>query len=70
MAMKPGDLTPLSKGGKIERHKGKGSQQAPMPDRGQIKKLPQQPFNSYGKATPMPMGLPPMPKGGGFGGAV
>jgi hypothetical protein len=66
MANKP-KLTPLTKGGKVTQHKGKGSEQAPMLDRGQMSKLPQGPFNNYGKATPMPMG-PSMPKPGVFGG--
>ena len=59
-------IKPLSKGGKVTQHKGKGSEQAPMLDRGQMSKLPQGPFNNYGKMPPMPgPALPPMggPKG-------
>lgn len=63
-------LTPLKKGGEVKRHKGKGSEQAPMLDRGQMAKLPQSPFSNYGKASPMPMGPAMPPRGGGFGGAI
>ncbi len=50
-------------------HKGKGSQMAAMPDRGQIDKLARGPssINDYGKATPMPQPPSPMPDmEGGF----
>jgi len=49
-------LTPLTKGGAITKHKGKGSQAAAMPDRGQISQLAKpanQNINNYAKATPM-----------------
>jgi len=50
------DLTPLSKGGAIHKHQGKGSQQASMPDRNQISQLAKpagQSINDFAKATPM-----------------
>ena len=49
-------MTPLSKGGQLVNNKGKGSQQASMPNRGQISALasaPGQSINDYAKATPM-----------------
>ena len=62
-------LTPLTKGGAIHKHAGKGSSMAPMPDRNTIKQL-QQPgsngINNYAKASPM--GQPqPMVDGLGSG---
>ncbi len=57
-------MTPLTKGGKATVHKGKGSQMAPMPSRGEINGLakgPGQSMNDYAKATPMPMPPPGMP---------
>lgn len=52
------DLTPLTKGGKIDRHKGKGSEQARLPDRGQIGKLARGgSMNDYAKSTPLPRPL-------------
>lgn len=51
-------------------HKGKGSQQVGLPDRGQITKLARGPMNGvndYAKATPMPASMPPAPTGD-FGG--
>ena len=58
-------ITPLSKGGQTTVHSGKGSQQAPMPQRGQVKAL-QNPatngVNNYAKATPMAQG-PTAPDG-------
>jgi hypothetical protein len=54
-------MTPLTKGGARHVHKGKGSQQAPMPDRGQISQLAQPGTNSindYAKATPMAQPAP------------
>ena len=64
-------LTPLTKGGDIHAHQGKGSQQAPMPSRQDIKQLqaPQAGLNNFAKATPMakPAVNPIMPGiGGGF----
>lgn len=50
------NLTPLSKGGAIHKHKGKGSQQTAMPDRNEISSLAKpanQSINNYAKATPM-----------------
>ncbi len=49
-------LTPLSKGGAITKHKGKGSQQTAMPDRNEISSLAKpanQSINNYAKASPM-----------------
>ena len=69
------DLTPLSKGGAIHKHAGKGSSMAPMPSRGTIKQL-QQPatngINNYAKASPMGAPQPspgssPVPDGLGSG---
>jgi len=54
------DLTPLGKGGAVKKHKGKGSSQAPMASRDQIKSLSRPPtntMNDYAKATPMPQGF-------------
>ena len=50
------------KGATKHVHKGKGSQMAPMPDRGQIDKLARGPstMNDYAKATPMPQSVNPM----------
>ena len=51
------NLTPLKPRGQIDAHKGKGSEMAPLPDRGQISKLTRNPaansINDYGKATPV-----------------
>lgn len=49
-------------------HKGKGSQQAPLPDRSQIAQLarPGSSFNDYAKATPMAQSVTPEPQEGGF----
>ena len=49
-------LTPLSKGGAIHKHAGKGSQMAPMPNRHTLSGLSQpagQSINDYAKASPM-----------------
>lgn len=55
-------MTPLTKGGETTVHKGKGSQQAPMPDRAQIKGLARGgDLNSYAKATPMAQPAPTVP---------
>ena len=64
------NLTPLSKGGAITKHKGKGSQQAPMPDRNEISSLAKpatQSINNYAKATPMAQPAPD-PSTSGTGG--
>lgn len=64
------DLTPLSKGGQIIKHKGKGSQAAGMPDRHQIGQLATAPgasLNNYAKATPMAQPLPAAAPGIGTG---
>jgi hypothetical protein len=58
-------MTPLSKGGARTVHKGKGSQQAGMPDRSQINGLATAPgLNNYAKASPMGMPTPGAPPGG------
>jgi hypothetical protein len=62
-------MTPLTKGGTLHKHKGKGSQMAPMPDRRQISQLAQpgqQSMNDYAKATPMAQPQPADPMEGGF----
>lgn len=66
-------MFPLSKKGQVVKHKGKGSQQAPMPDRNQIAGLangPQNTINDYAKATPMPQPVSPdlSDAGSDFGG--
>jgi hypothetical protein len=46
-------LTPLSKGGRIDKVAGKGSDMAAMPDRREIKQLANSGgVNNYAKATP------------------
>ena len=53
------DLTPLSKGGQVTKHKGKGSEMAPLPNRNELTALTKPATNSindYAKATPMPSG--------------
>lgn len=60
-------MTPLTKKGQVHKHKGKGSEQAAMPDRGEIGKLARGPMNSindYAKATPMARPLPSTQEGG------
>ena len=55
------NMTPLTRGGQLIKHQGKGSSQAAMPDRSQINSLagaPGQSINNYAKATPMPMPSP------------
>lgn len=50
------DLTPLTKGGAVHKHAGKGSSAANMPNRTQISQLSKPPGQSpmnYAKATPM-----------------
>ena len=64
------DLTPLSKGGSVVKHKGKGSQMAGMPDRKQISNLGTAPgasMNNYAKATPMARPTPDSAPGIGSG---
>ena len=59
-------MTPLTKGGQMHAHKGKGSQMAPMPDRRQISGLAGPPgasINDYAKATPMAQPMPMGPPG-------
>lgn len=54
------DLTPIGKGG-VQKHAGKGSAMASMPDRNQISQLAKpagQSINNYAKATPMPQPAP------------
>lgn len=54
-------LTPLSKGGAIHKHRGKGSQSASMPSRNEIESLatpPTNTINDYAKATPMAQPAP------------
>ena len=58
-------MTPLARGGQTIVHKGKGSQQAGMPDRSQINGLATAPgINNYAKATPMGQSSPGQPPGG------
>ena len=57
------DLTPLSKGGAIHKHQGKGSHQAPMAVRNSLPALsvpPTNSINNFAKATPMPSGPSPV----------
>lgn len=71
MAVFAKDITPLTKGGSVKKYAGKGSQSAPMPDRGQLKSLSrpanQSPQN-YAKATPMSAAPVPGPGTGGWSG--
>lgn len=63
-------MTPLSKGGQTLVHKGKGSQQAGMPDRSSISGMasaPGQSINNYAKATPMAQPSPSSVPGIGSG---
>ncbi len=61
------DMTPLTKGGSLVANKGKGGQQAPMPNRGQVSALarPGAGMNDYAKATPMAQPSP-FPEGSGY----
>lgn len=66
-------LTPISKGGAVHKHEGKGSQMAALPDRRAITALAQAPgagLNDFSKATPManPAPTPPVPPGSFPGG--
>lgn len=57
------------KGAQKMVHKGKGSQQAPLPDRGQINQLSRPPggsMNDYAKTTPMAQPSPLNDMEGGF----
>jgi len=54
-------MVPMGRHGQVVKHRGKGSQQAAMPDRDQINGLARGPMNSindYAKATPMPTPVP------------
>ncbi len=55
-------MKPLSKGGQTTVHAGKGSQQAPLPNRGTLNALasPNSSMNNYAKASPIsqPAGVP------------
>lgn len=69
-------ITPLSKGGQVTKHDGKGSKMAPMVDRAAVVGA-QQPgagVNDFSKATPMarpaPNPMMPGPGSGGFPGPV
>lgn len=66
-------LTPLTKGGKVTKHVGKGSEQAPMPSRKDINSLATpagSSMNDYAKATPMAQGMPtPGDSSGGWNGS-
>lgn len=50
-------LTPLRPGGQVDKHTGKGSESAPLPNRGELSKLTRNPaansINDYGKASPV-----------------
>lgn len=62
-------MFPLRKGGVLQAHRGKGSQQAPMPSRQQINSLtqPGADMNDYAKATPLAQPAPTdVPTEGGF----
>jgi|HubBroStandDraft_3_1064219.scaffolds.fasta_scaffold922955_1 hypothetical protein len=62
------NLAPLTKGGKITKFAGKGSQSAPMSQRGQLNALAKpagQSMQNYAKATPM--SAAPMTAGPGSG---
>jgi len=51
------NLTPLRPRGQIDKHAGKGSEQAPLPNRNELSKLTRNPaansLNDYGKASPV-----------------
>ena len=59
MAVFKKHLTPLTKGGTITKHAGKGSQVGQMPSG--------QSINDYSKATPMANPTPPPAPDGGLG---
>lgn len=46
------DLTPVTKGGKVDTHKGKGSKQALLPDRRAQPRPPANNMNNFAKSTP------------------
>lgn len=56
-------MVPLSKGGQTVKHSGKGSAQAGMPDRKQIRQLgsPLSTINDYSKASSFPPVPGPVP---------
>lgn len=71
MAVLKKHLTPFHKGGAIHKHNGnKGSEQAPLPNRGELSAL-QKPatnsINDYAKASPMPQPMPASTDGLGSG---
>lgn len=62
------DLTPLTKGGSVQKHAGKGSSIASMPNRNTLSQLSKpdgQSINDYAKASPM--GQPQSPAVDGLG---
>lgn len=64
------DLTPLTKGGKVTKHHGKGADAAHMPDRNQLRQLQKpagQNINNYAKATPMANPAPDPNTSGTYG---
>lgn len=66
------DLTPLTKGGSITKHRGKGSAAAPMPNRNSLSKLTKNPaansINDYAKASPTAGSADPTSEmSGGYG---
>ena len=65
------NITPLSKGGSVKKYAGKGSQSAPMPNRGQLASLARpagQSMQNYSKATPMAAAPTPGPGSGSWPG--
>lgn len=68
------DIKPISKGGAVHKHAGKGSSMAPLPDRNTLAKLQKpatQSINDYAKATPLGAPDASVPDGlgsGSFGG--
>lgn len=58
-------LTPLRKGGRIDKHNGKGATEQPLPNRATLGALSSNPgastMNDYAKATPLanPVADPP-----------
>jgi hypothetical protein len=73
----PKKMTPLTKGGSTTAHAGKGSIQAPLSTRNNVKSsgsgMPPAPgqapptINNYAKSTPMPGPSAPAPDGLGSG---
>ena len=64
-------MTALTKGGQMVSNAGKGSQQAPLPQRGTLNSLanPNTSINNYAKASPIsqPAGVPDVSSLGGGG---